>query len=279
LRGCQFGSLANLLSLHKQQAPETYIPFKESRTNLKKKTIKTYFTIRGASIPVHIFYESRRNIRFAIGKKAVLARFPVLLPKKQQTRHLRALQEWTEQQFQLHPELQNRFFFRHYANGDTLQVGDRTYQISMREENRKTHGATLEGRIIHLRLSNDEGAAQRRKAVRTLISRIVAADFLPEIRDRVYELNKLYFQKPIRKVSLKYNVSNWGSCSSKGNINLSTRLLFAPKEVIDYVIIHELAHLVELNHSRRFWLLVETVMPDYEEKEEWLKKNGHLCEF
>jgi predicted metal-dependent hydrolase len=246
---------------------------------LKKKTIKTYFTISGSPIPVHIFYESRRNIRFSIGKKAVLARFPVLLPKKQQTQQLRALQEWTEQQFQLHPELQNRFSFRYYQDGDTLQVGDRIYRISIREEDRKTHGASLEERTIHLRLSNGERDEQRHKAVRTLISRIIAADFLPEIRDRVYQLNKLYFQKPVRKVSLKYNVSNWGSCSSKGNINLSTRLLFAPSEVIDYVIIHELAHLVELNHSKRFWLLVETVMPDYEEKEEWLKKNGHLCEF
>ncbi|MDV7393186.1 M48 family metallopeptidase, partial [Arthrospira platensis SPKY1] len=77
----------------------------------------------------------------------------------------------------------------------------------------------------------------------------------------------------------KYNSSNWGSCSSGRNINLSTRLLFAPPAVQDYVIIHELAHLVELNHSDRFWKLVSEIMPDYEEKEKWLKEYGHLCEF
>ncbi|MCB0682671.1 MAG: M48 family metallopeptidase, partial [Saprospiraceae bacterium] len=65
----------------------------------------------------------------------------------------------------------------------------------------------------------------------------------------------------------------------KRNINLSTRLLFAPPKVIDYVIIHELAHLVEMNHSRRFWDLVAAAMPDYEEQEKWLKKFGHRCDF
>lgn len=107
----------------------------------------------------------------------------------------------------------------------------------------------------------------------------MAADFLPEIRKRVFELNDLYFQQPIQDVRLKYNSTNWGSCSAGRNINLSTRLLFAPDDVRDYVIIHELAHLVELNHSDRFWKLVSEVMPDYEEKEKWLRKNGHLCEF
>ena len=59
----------------------------------------------------------------------------------------------------------------------------------------------------------------------------------------------------IKGIFLKYNHSNWGSCSHNGNINLSTRLLFAPEAVQDYVIVHELAHLVEPNHSDRFWAL------------------------
>jgi predicted metal-dependent hydrolase len=56
-------------------------------------------------------------------------------------------------------------------------------------------------------------------------------------------------------------------------------LLFAPAEVIDYIIIHELAHLVEMNHSDRFWALVAAAMPDYVEKERWLKVNDHHCQF
>jgi predicted metal-dependent hydrolase len=55
--------------------------------------------------------------------------------------------------------------------------------------------------------------------------------------------------------------------------------LVAPEDVLEYVCIHELAHLVEYNHSKRFWSLVEKAMPDYKEKREWLKKNGYKCVF
>jgi predicted metal-dependent hydrolase len=62
-------------------------------------------------------------------------------------------------------------------------------------------------------------------------------------------------------------------------LNFSSRLLFAPQDVQDYVIIHELAHLIELNHSDAFWQLVADAMPNYSEKENWLKENGAACRF
>jgi predicted metal-dependent hydrolase len=95
----------------------------------------------------------------------------------------------------------------------------------------------------------------------------------------VTELNDIHFGKPIKKLRIRDNISNWGSCSHDGNISISARLLFAPPEVIDYILIHELAHLVELNHSNRFWKLVEKAMPGYELAEEWLRKNGDQCIF
>ena len=78
---------------------------------------------------------------------------------------------------------------------------------------------------------------------------------------------------------MKYNHSNWGSCSEKGNINISTRALFTPNDVLDYLYVHELAHLVEQNHSNSFWTLVQKAMPDYKEKQKWLKENGGKCKF
>ncbi|MCS6819488.1 MAG: M48 family metallopeptidase, partial [Chitinophagales bacterium] len=82
-----------------------------------------------------------------------------------------------------------------------------------------------------------------------------------------------FFKKQIGAVKIKYNTSNWGSCSARGNINISLRLMFAPDDVIDYVLIHELAHLVHHDHSKEFWRLVERIMPDYREKEKFLYEN------
>jgi predicted metal-dependent hydrolase len=70
--------------------------------------------------------------------------------------------------------------------------------------------------------------------------------------------------------------TRWGSCSSKGGLNFSWRLVMAPPEVIEYVVIHELAHLDEHNHGASFWARVKTLLPDYATRRRWLKENGHL---
>lgn len=86
-----------------------------------------------------------------------------------------------------------------------------------------------------------------------------------------------------RKRGFEYNEVNitnaqkrWGSCSSNKNLNFSWRLIMAPLPVIDYVVIHELVHLAEKNHSRDFWIKIKMLMPDYEKHKEWLKQNGYL---
>jgi predicted metal-dependent hydrolase len=75
------------------------------------------------------------------------------------------------------------------------------------------------------------------------------------------------------KISVKDNVSRWGSCSSDKNLSFNWRLVFAPKEIVKYVVIHELCHLKEMNHSSNFWELVESIESDYLMARLWLKKN------
>lgn len=76
------------------------------------------------------------------------------------------------------------------------------------------------------------------------------------------------------KITIKNLVSRWGSCSTKGNLNFNCLLMLTPDYVIDYVVVHELCHLREMNHSEKFWVEVEKIMPDYQRAELWLKQNG-----
>ena len=137
----------------------------------------------------------------------------------------------------------------------------------------------MNNNIFQLKLSKNDNKAHLNKAIRQLISRTIAQDCLAEFSKKVDDWNDRFFKEDIKDIRLKNNQSNWGSCSTKRNLNFSTRLLFAPEDVIDYVIVHELAHLKEMNHSPKFWKIVADVMPDYEEKEVWLKENGKLCNF
>ncbi len=74
---------------------------------------------------------------------------------------------------------------------------------------------------------------------------------------------------------IKHQKTRWGSCSAKGNLNFNLRLMMAPDAAIDYVIIHELCHLRELNHSQAFWGIVAAICPEYRHWRAWLQENGH----
>ncbi len=78
-----------------------------------------------------------------------------------------------------------------------------------------------------------------------------------------------------QRLSITGARTRWGSCGARGSLNFTWRLVMAPQKVIDYVIIHELAHLRIRNHSLKFWELVQSLMPDYRQSRDWLKHNGH----
>lgn len=76
------------------------------------------------------------------------------------------------------------------------------------------------------------------------------------------------------KITIRNQKTRWGSCSSKGNLNFNCLLMLAPPEVLDYVVVHELCHRKQMNHSKAFWSEVEKVLPDYKEARKWLKEEG-----
>lgn len=110
-------------------------------------------------------------------------------------------------------------------------------------------------------------------------ARRVAAFLKLEARDRLALASDRYAAavgRKYTKLSLRDTRSRWGSCSSKGVLMYSWRLVMAPPDVLDYVAAHECAHLVEMNHSAAFWQVVARLMPGYERHRHWLKENGDM---
>ena len=102
-----------------------------------------------------------------------------------------------------------------------------------------------------------------------------------ELADRALEYipgRAAYFSKLVGvnygRITIRNQKTRWGSCSSNGNLNFNCLLMLTPPEVIDYVVVHELCHRKEMNHSKAFWDEVAKILPDYKKEVQWLKNEG-----
>lgn len=163
---------------------------------------------------------------------------------------------------------------REFKDGDVIDLGAKKYVIKIDYADKLSSSGRLVMNTIHLIISSSIPEEQKKRHAYELVRKILSKARLPMLRKKLKELNRTYFNAKFRDVRWKKQLSQWGSCSENKYINISNRLLFAPDEVLEYVCIHELAHLVEFSHSKRFWKLVKNAVPDYEEKERWLKENG-----
>ena len=121
---------------------------------------------------------------------------------------------WLRKKFLTDPKLLNRYIPKNYQTGQRIQLREREFVLEVTEDvNRKTAMGSLKMNvlIIHLPLGID--SFEKHKLCSTIISRIMSSVFLPEIKKRAYEINKLHFNKEITTIRLKLNTSNWGSCA------------------------------------------------------------------
>ncbi len=101
------------------------------------------------------------------------------------------------------------------------------------------------------------------------------ANALRLARKKIAFFAEKYNLKP-KKIFIRNQSTRWGSCSAKGNLNFNYRFVFLPENLQDYLIVHELCHLTEMNHSDRFWSLVGQTIPDYKKRRTALRKTGRL---
>lgn len=142
--------------------------------------------------------------------------------------------------------------------GKALYLG-KTYNLQYLEKAKTT---TIENDTIQTKNEKSYKAWLKSEAIRI---------FTP----KCYEIASFYGVE-IKSIGVRFMKSRWGSCSISGNISLNINLVKAPRSVIEYVIIHEIAHRKEHNHSIKFWNEVKKLCPEYKTSELWLKQNGFI---
>ncbi|AHF05850.1 hypothetical protein DESME_01200 [Desulfitobacterium metallireducens DSM 15288] len=236
----------------------------------------TSLNIQGTVIP----YEERKNSRskrlsLRIGRDKVRVTAPCKATKREIREFVEANQDWILAHWvKIQEELLN-IPKRQYQDGEALSVLGQSLELKIMKTNQKTMRLRYlkEEKKIEIRLPEGIALENQNEATREILGQ-----WLKRKAREVFQtkLDQVSAQMGVsyKAFRLKEQKTRWGSCSSKGNINLNWRVILAPEQVIDYLIIHELAHLKHMNHSPSFWDVVGQYCSDYDVCRHWLKVNG-----
>jgi len=226
-------------------------------------------------IPIKIYLEYRPGARFALGKKTFIFRIPVQISESKRQELIIHGKEWARKVLSGDPSLTTQFQSKTYIDGERIKCFDRDWTILFKQgSNYFVHLNPSESSIEIIGFN--EKTQLSHEGLSKSVQKVFSSFYTPAIQKRSYELaEKNHFPLP-KKVSLRYMSSRWGSCrKSSRTISLNTKLLLAPPEIFDSVILHELSHLIHANHSLSFWKLVKQCDPHYKKYNNWLKTHGN----
>jgi predicted metal-dependent hydrolase len=214
-----------------------------------------------------IIRSNRRSIGIEIGRDAALiVRAPKKTPLAAIEKIVTEKQGWIAEKQRIMQERIQSIPERKFENGEAFLLLGKEYPLFI-----------TENAMPHLSFSGVKFVLKKRYQAQArrlffVLYRKKASEIIPP---RVEHFSRLY-EIPYKKINISWAASRWGSASSQGTLSFSWRLAMAPITIVDYVVAHELAHLVEQNHSRRFWDRVEEMYPNYQRARKWLADNGHL---
>lgn len=241
----------------------------------KSTVFKDFILFDGYQIPIKIFIEERSGVRCSFTNKWITIRVPSYFSKQQLIQQIESCKVWAIQQLKKKPKLIQKYLQSQFSDQYVIQTFDNQFSFKLEKTNKEDLEIRLVDTTFYCHIPNQyDHSIVQKKYIAKLLSRRYRSFF----EEKLNYWNQ-FFPRRYQNFRIKYNSSNWGSCSSKGNINLSIRLVLCPESVIDYVVVHELAHLIHQNHSNHFWNEVERVFPNYKTQEKWLKTEGANLDF
>ena len=177
----------------------------------------------------------------------MVVRFPKRVPLSTVNRFVEEHREWLVTQY-LRAQEECKAFLHQFAEGEAFYFLGNSYPLKIRR------GGT--GKRIRVERLPDCFLIQGTDLTKEMIKKALENWYIHNARIRI-----------------KNQKSRWGSCSAKGNLNFNWKIIMAPEEVLDYLVVHELCHLKYMNHSKEFWSLVASILPNYREQEQWIEEN------
>lgn len=212
--------------------------------------------------------KKRKSISISIDKNgSVIVRAPKYISKKYIENFVISKSTWIKKNLQKIKEEKNITEKKFYSGEEFQYLGSK---IQLIVSNENFNNIKFDGKNFIISKDNLNSA-----------KKLFYKFYFEKAQDIIINRTNFYVKKYnfiVNNIKISNANTRWGSCSIKRNINLNWKLIMSDIKIIDYVIIHELAHTIEHNHSKNFWKIVENIIPDYKEKRLWLKKSGGILD-
>jgi len=180
---------------------------------------------------------------------------------------------WILKRQEHYRELSQRYPKKEFTSGESFPLFGKSHRLKIihKEGVRQPSCALINGRLVVN--VNGQMGEELQKMVQTTIKKWYLSQAEEKILEKVGRYQKVLGILP-RRIKIGDQKTRWGSCSRSGNLRFNWRLATMPISILEYVVVHELAHLRAHNHSDRFWRIIQSVLPDYKQRRDWLQKNG-----
>lgn len=237
----------------------------------QKAILQSDFTYENQVISYQIVQTNRKTVAIMIDKEAnVIIRAPLYMREKQIKR---IVLENREQIYKAYQKANIKADVEAIISMKDLSVipfYGKEFQVYLQSTGSRER-ILDDGKCIEIFVhSDEEGINERARNLLETWYRKKGKDVFVKTSQMYAEMMGTSFEK----IAIKDQKTRWGSCSNHKNLNFNWRLLMMPKEVLDYVVIHELAHTIEMNHSKQFWAHVEKLMPNYKIYRKFLKEES-----
>lgn len=215
-----------------------------------------------------------KYVNISVGVDGVQVVAPVLMDDNEIIQLVEKKREWIFRKFESYRQRLAQIRPKHeYVSGERLLFMGKDYPLQVLEgEGRFTTIKLIDGQFL-IYINKDIPQEKRREAIRSKLEQWYKSKAKNLIQERL-DLFTAKIGVKINTVRFKNQKTRWGSCSQQGNLNFNWKLIMAPMYIVDYIVVHELCHLIQMNHSQEFWQQVGRQIPDYQERRKWLKENG-----
>lgn len=229
----------------------------------------TFQLMDGQVVEAFIIRSRRKTIYFSVNEDGTVEiKIPKYLTKNQLLDILEKKADWIDKARQRAKEKQQNRKTLSFVNGSMHWYEGKSYMLRVIEDETCFQpNVTIENSNIIVTVFH-----QNELIIKNILMNWYYKQALEKIENIIVTYKKHFVEQKIGTIKIKGQKTCWGSCSSKGNLNFNWKLILLSKELLEYVVVHELCHLKEMNHSSQFWNEVGKILPDYKERRKQLKQ-------